>query len=82
MKLSNLRAGGDSCPSDLALDRVHGGEKLPEVSAHLAGCTTCTLRMKERAQGFDGVEGVDPRKMLAQIRTPSTPRARPRPSRS
>jgi hypothetical protein len=68
-----LRKGGPACPSDLALDRLHAGELPREAAAelerHVEGCTDCGARMAERRAGFDAIEGVDPRVMLARIRT-------------
>jgi hypothetical protein len=68
-----LRKGRPECPSDLALDRLHAGE-LPREQAqtlerHVEGCADCGARMAERRAGFDAIEGVDPRVMLARIRT-------------
>ena len=68
-----LRTGRPECPSDLALDRLHAGE-LPreqalETERHVAGCAECGARMSERRAGFGAIEGVDPRVMLARIRT-------------
>lgn len=69
----SLRAGGPECPSDLALDRLAAGELPPEVARsteqHVAGCAGCGARMAERRAGFGGLDGVDPRAMLARIRT-------------
>lgn len=70
---STLRAGGPECPSDFALDRLHSGElpreEAQETERHVAGCAECGARMAERRAGFDAIEGVDPRVMLARIRT-------------
>ncbi|QSQ26108.1 zf-HC2 domain-containing protein [Pyxidicoccus parkwayensis] len=70
---TTLRQGGPGCPSDLSLDRLHAGELAKEaaqqIEQHLAGCADCTARMSERRAGFDAVDGVDPRAMLARIRT-------------
>lgn len=70
---SVLREGRPDCPSDLTLDRLHAGELPPEEAAraerHVAGCATCGARMAERRAGFDALEGVDPRAMLARIRS-------------
>ncbi|AKJ07016.1 uncharacterized protein DUF4384 [Archangium gephyra] len=67
-----LRAGGPECPSDFTLDRLHAGELPPEearkTELHVAGCAGCGARLAERKAGFDAVEGVDPRVMLARIR--------------
>jgi hypothetical protein len=68
-----LREGRPDCPSDLALDRLHAGELPPEQAQpcerHVAGCAECGARMAERRAGFDALEGVDPRAMMARIRT-------------
>lgn len=69
----SLRAGRSECPSDLALDRLHAGE-LPTEEAkrteqHVAGCADCGARMAERRAGFGAIDEVDPRAMLARIRT-------------
>ncbi|WP_257448693.1 anti-sigma factor family protein [Archangium lipolyticum] len=68
-----LRTGRPDCPSDFTLDRLHAGE-LPKEHAltaerHVAGCAECGARMAERRAGFGSIEGVDPRAMLARIRT-------------
>jgi hypothetical protein len=70
---SSLREGRPDCPSDFTLDRLHAGE-LPsraatEAERHVAGCAECGARMAGRRAGFDGLEGVDPRAMLARIRS-------------
>ncbi len=71
--LHSLRAGRPDCPSDFALDRLHAGELPPEKASdaerHVAGCADCGVRMAERRAGFGAIEGVDPRAMLARIRT-------------
>lgn len=69
----SLRAGRSECPSDFALDRLHAGE-LPTEEArrteqHVAGCADCGARMAERRAGFGAIDEVDPRAMLARIRT-------------
>jgi hypothetical protein len=68
-----LRTGRPDCPSDLTLDRLHTGElpreKAVEAERHVAGCADCGARMAERRAGFGAIEGVDPRVMLARIRT-------------
>ncbi len=68
-----LRTGRPDCPSDLTLDRLHAGElpreKATEAERHVAGCADCGARMAERRAGFGAIEGVDPRVMLARIRT-------------
>lgn len=69
----SLRSGRPECPSDLALDRLHAGE-LPTEEArrteqHVAGCAGCGARMTERRAGFGAIDEVDPRAMLARIRT-------------
>ncbi len=70
---SALREGRPDCPSGFMLDRLHAGELPPEEAAkaerHVAGCADCGARMAERRAGFDGLEGVDPRAMLARIRS-------------
>ncbi len=70
---STLRQGRPDCPSDFTLDRLHSGELSPEETQthqrHVAGCKACGARMAERRAGFDAIEGVDPRAMLARIRT-------------
>lgn len=69
----DLRAGRPDCPSDFTLDRLHSGElpqeKAQETERHVAGCADCGARMAERRAGFGAIEGVDPRAMLARIRT-------------
>lgn len=69
----SLRAGRPECPSDLALDRLHAGELPTEESKrteqHVAGCADCGARMAERRAGFGAIDEVDPRAMLARIRT-------------
>ncbi|XXF79966.1 zf-HC2 domain-containing protein [Myxococcaceae bacterium GXIMD 01537] len=79
--LESLRAGGPDCPSDLALDRLHAGELPPEqaqmLERHAEGCAACGPRLAERKAGFAGIEGVDPRAMLARIRTGLDERPRP-----
>lgn len=61
------------CPSDFALDRLHAGElpgaQAQEVERHVAGCAECGARMAERRAGFDAIDGVDRRVMLARIRS-------------
>lgn len=73
LELHTLRAGRPDCPSDFALDRLHAGELPPEeankLERHVAGCADCGARMAERRAGFSALEGVDPRAMLARIRT-------------
>jgi hypothetical protein len=68
-----LRTGRPDCPSDLTLDRLHTGElpreKATEAERHVAGCADCGARMAERRAGFGAIDGVDPRVMLARIRT-------------
>ncbi|MCY1081458.1 zf-HC2 domain-containing protein [Archangium lansingense] len=68
-----LRAGRPECPSDFALDRLHSGELPPAeaqaIERHVAGCTECGARMTERQAGFGAIDGVDPRVVLARIRT-------------
>jgi hypothetical protein len=68
-----LRSGRPECPSDFTLDRLHAGElsqeQARETERHVAGCAECGARMAERRAGFDAIEGVDPRAMLARIRT-------------
>lgn len=68
-----LRAGRPECPSDFALDRLHSGELPPaearETEQHVAGCAGCGARLAERQAGFGAIDGVDPRAMLARIRT-------------
>jgi hypothetical protein len=67
-----LRAGNPDCPSDLALDRFHAQELSADatqrIEQHAAACTICRSRIAERTAGFDAIPGVDPRRMLAQIR--------------
>lgn len=69
----NLREGRPECPSDFALDRLHSGELPPaearETERHVAGCAECGPRLAERQAGFGAIDGVDPRAMLARIRT-------------
>ena len=69
---TTLRQGGPGCPSDFTLDRLHAGELAKEeaqrLEQHVSGCTDCTARLAERRAGFDAVDGVDPRAMLARIR--------------
>jgi hypothetical protein len=71
--LGTLREGRPDCPSDFTLDRLHAGELPPEqahtAERHVAGCADCAARMASRRAGFDAMEGVDPRAMLARIRT-------------
>ncbi|PTL83868.1 hypothetical protein [Vitiosangium sp. GDMCC 1.1324] len=68
-----LRTGRPDCPSDLTLDRLQAGElpreRAQEAERHIAGCADCGARMAERRAGFGAIEGVDPRVMLARIRT-------------
>jgi hypothetical protein len=68
-----LRVGNPDCPSDLALDRFHAKELAPDatvrIEQHAATCETCQARVAERTAGFDAIPGVDPRRILAQIRT-------------
>ncbi|QRN99376.1 hypothetical protein JRI60_10305 [Archangium violaceum] len=68
-----LRTGRPDCPSDFTLDRLHAGELPKEdtlkAERHVAGCVECGARMTERRAGFGAIEGVDPRVMLARIRT-------------
>jgi hypothetical protein len=70
---THLREGRPGCPSDFTLDRFHAGELAREeawrTEHHVAGCADCGARMAERRAGFDAVDGVDPRAMLARIRT-------------
>lgn len=69
----SLRAGRPECPSDLALDRLHAKEldsaQAATLEQHVATCDDCTARMVERRAGFDALDEVDPRRMLAAIRT-------------
>jgi hypothetical protein len=69
----NLRTGRPGCPSDFTLDRLHSGELPPaearETERHVAGCAECGARLAERQAGFGAIDGVDPRAMLARIRT-------------
>jgi len=66
-----LRAGERGCPSDFALDRYGAGElegeKAGEIASHLAGCRTCAARVETRR--FEAMPDVDPRALLARIRT-------------
>lgn len=72
---NQLRAGKPDCPSDFALDRFHAHELATDaahrIEEHAATCQTCQARLAERTAGFDAIPGVDPRRMLAQIRTRS-----------
>ncbi|HEX8438551.1 hypothetical protein [Archangium sp.] len=73
LDFNKLRTGRPECPSDLTLDRLHTGElpreKAVEAERHVAGCADCGARMAERRAGFGAIDGVDPRAMLARIRT-------------
>ncbi len=70
---THLREGRQGCPSDFTLDRLHAGElsreEALEPERHVASCADCTARLAQRRAGFDAVDGVDPRAMLARIRT-------------
>lgn len=72
-KLQSLRAGGEDCPSDLALDRLHAAElSVPETAAlrlHITACQDCSARMASREEGFDIAPAVDSRVLLSQLRT-------------
>ena len=76
LDLTSLRAGLPECPSDFALDRLHGGElegeAEAELRAHVRGCTACAVRVEQRRQGFAALPGVDPVALLARVE-----RARP-----
>lgn len=68
-----LREGRADCPSDFTLDRLHAreleGEAARSAEQHIAGCEVCAARMARRQAGFNAMEGVDPRMMLARIRS-------------
>ncbi len=68
-----LREGRADCPSDFLLDRLDAKELSPTeaqpVERHLATCDVCTSRRAERSAGFDAFPSVDPRRMLARLRT-------------
>lgn len=68
-----LREGRADCPSDFTLDRLHAreleGEAARSAEKHVAGCEVCAARMAKRQAGFNAMEGVDPRVMLARIRS-------------
>jgi hypothetical protein len=70
---NQLRAGNPECPSDFALDRFVSGElaaaQSEPIQKHTDTCQTCQTRLTERRAGFDAMDGVDPRRMLARIRT-------------
>jgi hypothetical protein len=63
----------EDCPSDLALDRLHGGELSNDakgkMQSHVDGCLECQTRMKQRQEGFNALPGVDERVLLAKVRT-------------
>ncbi len=67
----SLRVGGSSCPSDLALDRLHAGELQGEakthIESHLKDCPVCPQRMAERQAGFDAFPQLDSRPVLAAV---------------
>ena len=67
-----LREGQAPCPSALALDRLVAGELTDaarsETEAHLVACADCAGRVAHLRAGFDAMEGVDPRALLAGVR--------------
>ncbi len=68
---SQLSARGAECPSDLALDQWLAEALAPDVAAPLAahceGCAACSARVAERRAGFAAFEGLDERRLLANV---------------
>ncbi len=75
MRKSNFEAlhpcGGD-CPSDLVLDEFVAGELAAErerdVASHVEHCEHCAEQVAVLRRGFDAIEGVDERALLAGVR--------------
>ena len=67
-----MREGRPGCPSNLVLEELAAGDleekARHETETHLSTCDLCAARIAVRREGFEAIEPVDPRALLAGIR--------------